>query len=336
METQLTGLAPEEVCTMSIEIMLSPAALAWIGGAFQNKTRISPMSNLDPSSFTLQDREALAGRGILDSKGVLNPVYYPALRELAAASAYCRVRYSAGTAVIERSTYFGPGGIVSIDNTPDGLLIEYPAGSERYLEGLTQFTGASSLMNSELSVEMDYEPALVLATIIDMRRRDVLRSYADAAGGFVPRPYHLEDILQALTSATDNPRWLGTVVRRMKADAQADASGALPSLPRSAVEAALATLLPDVVASGSGWDLAGDAAAFASSFLVVDGIMHVQTGAEGSRGDFHAAECVFMQAGLHDIVCVDGGGGKVSIETISGARLQEFVRKFLTTAPSFD
>ena len=64
--------------------------------------------------------------------------------------------------------------------------------------------------------------------------------------------------------------------------------------------------------------------------------MHVQTGAEGPDGRIRTAECVFMQAGLNDIVCIDGGGGKVSIETVSGAMLREYARRFLTTPPSFD
>ncbi|MGE5543015.1 MAG: hypothetical protein ACM3WT_08245, partial [Bacillota bacterium] len=67
----------------------------------------------------------------------------------------------------------------------------------------------------------------------------------------------------------------------------------------------------------------------------VDGIMHIQTGAEGPGGVIRAAECVFVQAGLNDIVSIDCGGGKVSIETVSGAMFHEYARRFLTTKPSF-
>jgi len=325
---------------MPIQVLLSPAALAWIGGAFENKTRVSPMSNLDPSGFSIEARDDLVARGVLDPGGNLNPACYAALKELAAATSYCRIRYSGGPALIEKTVYFSPTVTVSIDNTPDGLLIECPARSEQALESLSQFVGTSRLVNSELSVELAYDEALLLATMIDMRRRDVLRAYAEGAPGFVPQAHSLDQIARAIESASDDPRWLASIVKSMKpstgtaAESGSDAAGLetgqrLKQILDNLVRAGL------VVQGPGGFDLAGEPSVFASSFLIVEGILHVQTGAQGAGGEIQAAECVFVQAGMRDIVSTDGGGGTVSMETLSGALLQEYMRRFLSSPPVF-
>ncbi|MCL5045820.1 MAG: hypothetical protein M1598_03330 [Actinobacteria bacterium] len=311
---------------MALKMTLSPSALGWLGGAFEEKSRISPLSNFDAGGFTSEERHELIKQGVLDPEGKVAPGCYAAMEALARANSYSRLRFSGGLLLVEKIVYFNGATGISLENTPGGLVVEYPAHQENTLTSLSQFIGTSQIVNSELYAELDFEAALVLAAIVDMYRRDVLKACTEYIG-FRGRPYTAGEIVAAVQKAPDNPQWIVSLLKKMK--------GVKKELDEQGVERALEVLGEKgcVLRRPGGCELVGEAAVLGGTFLIVEQVAQLECGRETPAGDITLAECVCLQSGLHDLLYIDGGGGRVTMEAISASMLLDYIRQFLTAPP---
>lgn len=200
---------------MAFKMTLSPAGLGWLGGIVEKRTRISPLSSFDSGGFTSGERGELVAQGVIDADGKAAPNSCAALEALAGANSFCRLRFSGGPLAVEKTIYFHGATALSLENGDGRFTVEYPAQNEGTVESLGQFIGESGIVNSDFHAILGFQEALVLAAMIDLYRREVLRSYADGSPP-AGRAYEAKDIAEAIRSAPDTPQWVASVLKKMK------------------------------------------------------------------------------------------------------------------------
>lgn len=311
---------------MPVKMKLSPAALCWLGSAFDEKTKLSPFSNLAADGLTAEDQQGLVSQGIIDGANALNPEAYALMECLAKAKAHANVRLSGSFGQVDRTAYFWGDRIVTADYARDHFIIDAGGGTEGITEIISEIAGNSRLVNSNLNARMGIKSAIAFAALLDLTRRHAMTQYAEA--GVMPDGFTVSDILTMLERA-DKHRWLTWFLKTLR----------LPgaSLDRAEVEEALSHLesSPWVLKTGAGYFLTGEALELASNFLVVENILHLRSGQEDDQGRILGAECVFLQAGLHDVLMLDISADAVEFNAISTAAMLDYVRKVMTSAPVF-
>jgi hypothetical protein len=76
-------------------------------------------------------------------------------------------------------------------------------------------------------------------------------------------------------------------------------------------------------------------AELAAHFLFVENMVHFRSGCEKEDGSLRSVECMFLQAGLHDIIMVDFAADKVDISAISSFAMIDSIKALMTTPPDF-
>ena len=313
---------------MTLTHTFSPAALGWLGSAFEEKSRVSPLGRLDPGDFVEADKADLVEAGVIDEEGQITPAWYVPLNRLAGTDAFSRVRLSSGPIRAERVAYFEGAGrdAVSLTVTPEGLRIDHGASIDSFLLEVAALTGESSVVNSEFEVELGYEDALVLSAFIDLHRLAVLRSCADEEDYTFPA-LSADAIIARAQATGSRPQALTGIIRSLKGRPED------PS-PEQAVSCLDSLVQRDVLSQDDGGYLASDdLKRLAGNLLIFQGMIHLDAGRTDDEGRLEMLETLFIQAGLHDILRVDPGGGSVTMESVSSAVLLGYVRTMLTTPP---
>ena len=191
---------------------------------------------------------------------------------------------------------------------------------------MAALTGDNNVVNSEFEVELDYEEALVLSAFIDLHRLAVLRSCANEEDYTFPA-LSADAIIARVQATGSRPQALTGIIRSIKGPPED------PSPEQAAV--CLESLVQrDILSQDNGGYLPGDELKrLAGNLLIFQGMIHLDAGRTDDEGRLEMLETLFIQAGLHDILRVDPGGGSVTMEAVSSAVLLGYVRTMLTTPP---
>ncbi len=313
---------------MTLSHTFPPAALGWLGSAFEEKSRVSPLGRLDPGDFVEEDKTDLVQAGVIDEEGQFTPAWYVAVKQLAEPDAFARIRLSSGPIRAERVVYFrgSERDTVSLTPTPDGLRIDYGAGIDSFLLEVAALTGDSSVVNSSFAAELDYGQALVLCALIDLHRLGVLRSWADEED-YTFSALPADEVLARALDPSPRPQALTGVMQSLK--------GRPEDLTPKQAEACLGSLAElDLLASSDGGYLPSDELKrLAGNLLIFQGMVHLDAGHVDENGRLEMLETLFVQGGLHDILRIDHGGGSLTLEAVSSAVLLGYIRAMLTTPP---
>ncbi len=146
-----------------------------------DKNVISPLRSSDSPRMTAPRESQLKKAGVLTGKGALFPEAEATLSLLAQPGAFAGIRISMGARIMEHTLFYGPkaGRGVVLSATSDGLEICDPVNVDELVDWLGQFTGNSFFTHMTYLAEFDILEGLALAAVIDLHRRNVMRSYAD-------------------------------------------------------------------------------------------------------------------------------------------------------------
>ncbi len=314
---------------MELSHTFTPAALAWIGGAFETVSAISPFRTLQADDFGQEDMEVLQEAGVIQNGGEITPEWYTALQKLANPDAYTRVRFRSGPLQADRVVYFAADdpSPVSLTTTAGGLTFDYPPMNHAFLEDIADFTGRSHVVNSDLEADLDYASARVLVTLIDRDRRHVLGCLAREEEPRARR-HSAEEIAEEIQGETGSGQRLASILQGLR-DRPADpGAGAIAEYLENLVARDL------IVGENGGYRTAGDAQRLAGHLLVVDGIVQIDGGSITGDQSIEGMEAIFVLGGLHDILMIDPGAGSVTVQTISGTQLHTILRGFLGERPT--
>ena len=311
--------------TDGIHFVIEPECLAGIGQLISgDKTRVSPFQYGATEKLTDIHQDKLQQSGVLDAGGQIVSNLRPTLELLASTRAYTRIRLSPGAELLEYNVYFAPDGsrAVSITSTDKGLVVQDPAPTEEFIEGLRAYTGGSIIRACDFDEEMRVEEALTLAALIDLRRQSVLRAFVDKTLS-AQESYDAHAIYEAIANTPSSSQWLVAIIQDM-------VESEIP-LSETTIERTLTDLATSnhVVKTGEQYMLGEVESILGSRFLVFDNIMVLWSGRERDDGEIFNVGFTCLQAGVHELLFLDASGGRFQFTTLSSEALLEYVRHFL-------
>jgi hypothetical protein len=310
---------------MGERMLLTPAAITWLGSAFTEKTKISPFTTIQVSGFSETDKIKLIEEGIIDKEGAFTPASYAVFESLAVAKAYASFRLSGPFGNVDKTAYFNEKNIVTVDNAGEGLVVSTSVDIDSMAGIINEITGISRLVNAKLNIKLGVKAALAFAALVDITRKRALGQYAGYDS--MPIGYTSDQILDFIQQA-DSGRWLTSYIKSLP----------LPevSLGASEFEVAMNGLIEGgFVEKGEyGYRLLGEAYDLAVNFLVIENSVHIRCGQE-LDGKLVTGEAMFLQAGLHDVLMLDIDSETIEFNTVSTYTMVEYLQSLMINPPDF-
>ncbi len=314
---------------MNLTGTFSPQALGWLGEAFEDCSTVSPFSRLTADGFTEEEKNDLLEVGVVDNEDNITSAWSVALTCLARPHSFVRLRFQTDILGSERVMYFGDEELDSISLTftqDEKIRVEYLPDNEGFLAEIAQHTGNSTLLNSNFDCRIGFHEALLLLAAVDLNRLQILRCIADEV-----QPSFVTFTEDALYNAAfidgEQPVRLTKILRAIRNRPE--------DLPREELGECLQSLCDRelFVTAEEGYELGDAGKRLAGNFLIIDQVVQIDCGSAGDEDDLSFAQALFLQAGLHDILMIDPGGGSVALETVSAAVLGDYLQTWVTEAP---
>lgn len=306
-------------------IVLSPAAITWLGSAFSEKTKISPFTTIQVQGFAEEEKAGLVEQGVIDGESALAPDSYAIFETLAGADAYAGFHLTGAFGQIAKTAYFKGEKVVTVDIAGQEIIISTKVDADTMIGILNEITGISRLVNAQVNVKMGVKSALAFATLLDVTRKYALSQYAGL--GELPVGYTADQLL-AMFNQAEGSRWLTTYIKTLR----------LPQVVLQADELAeaMAGLLEAGLAEKGvyGYRLLGEAYDLATNFLIIEHVLQVRCGQE-TNGKLVTGEAMFLQAGLHDVLMLDVDAETVEFNTVSTYTMMEYLQSMMLKAPDF-
>ena len=307
--------------------MIDPSLLGGISAlASGDKSPLSPLRIPNPTELTPNQRNTLEGIGLL-KEGELSEAGRLLLGALNEASSFARLRLSTPGGFLDEAVYFSGASAQTacISNTPEGLVLAFPGDVDPLLTRLSEFTGSSARPANPWSVELPPLEALVLAGLLDLRRKAVIRALLDNQA-VTPPPSDPQSVSTALAGLLENPQWFAATVQNVCG---------LTGAPAAAqVQAALEAL----VGKQRVWQQTGnyfplpEAIQAADRFLMTGILLSLDLGRANSQGRAAFSRIGWLQSGVSEMFQVAQADHQVRLEIVSPAAALEKIRYYLTTA----
>ncbi len=305
---------------------LTPAALNWLGSAFETKTKVSPLSTAQADGFDQAGLDDLVKQGVVGPDKTMTTEAYAMLEVLAGATKYASVHLSGGSGHVNRVTYWNGDKTVSLDNTGTMFTVSFGNDASALETLFTEITGSNHIVSSNFSASFDIRTALVFAGLFDLSRRAAIHLYADNTP--VPAGFSAAEVGKFVKEA-NNARWLTSHIKSLPIKGlgatHAEAEASLKKLVAAGVIAA---------AKDGTYTSAYESAELAANFLFVENTVHFRAGSE-QNGTLSAAECMYLQAGIHDVIMMDVAADKIDITSTSSFNMIDNIKQMMTTPVKF-
>lgn len=297
---------------MSKSYQISSASFGWLGNAFPNKNRISPLTIFadQGADFNEETKKKLLEQEVISQDGTISAEVLPALRLLAEADGYTRIRILGTGAPVDKVTYFKQGLNCSVDSEGNTFLVTYPALTKEAGFVLEEFTGSSRYVNAPFQGVLTDTAAVVFVALIDLIRANSLCTLGGKPGEVL---FTLTEILNKATEATGF-LWLTEVVRTLVKDG---------NLNEKSAKQALAELESKqlIITQDGKYSLQYIAMELANSMLIPEYIFHITSARMISADKAEQSECYVIFCGMHSLLYLDRSEAGVNVESMSGSDL---------------
>lgn len=311
---------------MSQRFILDFAVLPGLAGLIKTeKSVLSPLNITGAPPLTPEQVSQLRQAGLVDAFGQLTAESQPVFDALAATRAYTRIHVTGFGQYLDYAVYFGGLnlGDASMSALQQGLQVEFTADPAETMEKVERLTGGSAHKTLDWEVSLPPLEALVLAAIMDQRRRAVLRALADDKPA-LPGPADPVALAQVINATADIPQWLVSVVKNIS------------GVPLPVAPAILEPACKALVEKGLAWQDKTQVfptqpqMMMADRLLVVGNVLSMDAANVNEQGAVAAQRCTCLQAGLTDVLHIELFEGQVHLQTISAAQLLDMLRYYLS------
>jgi hypothetical protein len=312
------------ICTLDREKIES------LNSVIQSRNNLSPLNRFAAKDFSEDGRDVLSRIGMVDLEGNLKDTVRPTMNILSHPHAVVKVIFTGGAGTYEHNVNFDPTfhNHVSFTVTPESFSIDDESDPQSIVKVLEDFVGRSSLKSINLSKKFNTTEALVIAAVIDMERRSALRAFVDEIP-MVHNSYNTNMIWRIINSTSSSIQWLVSVI--------SEVIGEHLSLSLHQVQEANDGLIAKgaITQIGGLYQLSGELSQLPGRMIIIDNILSVQAAKQEDDCKIISTGFTCIQSGVHDLLFLDYNGRDIVFETITSARLLNYVERLLNCESYF-
>lgn len=315
--------------TEQIQFTVKPEHLATLG-KISGKT-LSPVS---PFRYGSENNTGggipdLAALGICDKGGVIAPEKKDAVTALAEADAFTRIYLTTPQRIIEYIAYFTQDGkIVGLTNDGGMQIVTFPAPNNAMLELVRQTIGFSIYRSSSFTAQLNRAETLVLAAMIDLERKEMLRKFADSKTA-ERIEISQKDVLEMLKVPPGSIQWLSSAFVDLFSSERIPKPEEITGIFESLAEKGLVT------GSGKKHSLSDDGIILARCHLMPSMYLTLTSGKGQPSGKTNVAGFSCIVSGIHDLLYIDYNADEIELQAVASAEIHEYLSAFLTNPSVF-
>jgi hypothetical protein len=289
----------------------------------KDKNNISPLSRYMTKAYSEEDIDILNRMGMVNSEGDLLETIQPTIHILSEPYAVVKLTFTGGVGTYEHHvnydrTFKNP---VSFTVTPDNFSIDDETNPHSIVHLLQDFVGKSNLKSISFSQKFNTPEALVIASILDMERRSNLRAFIDE----IPinrNSYNAGMIWRIINSTSSSIQWFVSIINEV--------IGEHMTLSLQQVQNAIEQLkIKGVIEQrATQFQLSGELAHLSDRMIIIDNVLSVQAARLDEQNETVSAGFTCIQAGVHDLLLLDYNGKDIIFETITSAKLLDYLEQF--------
>lgn len=289
----------------------------------KERNALSPLNRFSEKAYSAEDIGILSRMGMVDEEGTLLESIRPSIRILSEPYAVVRLTFTGGVGSYEHHVTYDRTlkNHVAFTVTPDSYSIDDETSPYSIVQLLQDFVGRSHLKSISLSYKFSRTEALVVASLLDMERRTKLRAFIDELPAS-RNAYHASMIWRIINSTNTSIQWFVSVMNEV--------IGAHITLSLQQVHNAIEQLMRQGILEQKGmqYQLTGDFARLSDRMIIIDNVLSIQVLRQDDQDNTICAGFTCIQAGVHDLLLLDSDGNDIVMETISSAKLLDYLEQF--------
>ncbi len=287
------------------------------------KNDISILNYFETKELTDEDKDFFTQQGIIDTEGNIKEDKKRQLDVLANPEALVTFMFTGGAAKYEHTiSRDASKKDISFTATPEYFTIDNVTEGQELIDLIVDFVGKSSLKSVSLHQRVSVEEAFVLAAMLDMERRSILRAFVDELPYSRSR-YGFNMIWRMVHSSNASIQWfvycMSEVVGEHITLRQEQVKNVLEELKKK-----------ELISEENGqYQLSRDLCQLANRMIIIDNVINVEAVGKNMANEVINTGFTCMQSGIHDLLLIDYDGSEVLLETISSNVLLEYIERFL-------
>jgi hypothetical protein len=302
-----------------------------LNAVIKDRNDLSSLNSFASNELSQDDISCLNDLGITDKEGQLVENVQSAMDILANPYTVLKVNFTGGAGTYVHTVSYDKTleNYVSLTSTPDIVSIEDEANPVTILKTLEEFIGNNSLKSAEVSIKLSINEALVVAAMIDMEKKYILRAFVDELP-FNHNSYNATLIWRMINSTSSNIQWLVYIINSITGDTF--------NISQKQVQEALDQLMNKgaVIKGGLLYQLSNELSILSNRMIIVDNILSIQISKKAEDSHVISTGFTCVQSGVHDLLFLDYNGTDIIFESISSADLMERISQMLNCKEYFE
>jgi len=268
--------------------------------------------------------QELIRQDVLDNNGQISSNASRAIKTLATASRFARIRFASSGNAFEYINYYSKDTqtYASVTNRDNGFLVEDPSDSNEIITGIQNLMGSSVLKSFDFEVELPELEAYILMAVVDLNRQHKIEMVLSSSTE-PPIAIGTDAILMWLQNVPNDAQWFSSVLKDLlKGQYVLSLNQIQPVLDQLEVKGYIKK-------TGSDYQLANQAEGFMNQFVFTENMLSLFMG-QANGEDVYQSGFIVVQAGVNDLLFIDSQDGVVQLEVISTTRLMSYLDQLVT------
>ena len=288
----------------------------------KDKNELSVLNNLSTKELSEEDRSYFEENDLINNNGIIkdNPLF----EVLAKPSALAKFMFTGGSNKFEYAISLNEtkDKRIALTKTPEYNMIDDETKAQDIIDMIGNFVGKSNLKSIDIKLKLSVEEAIVIAAMIDLERRSILRAFVDELP-YINNKFGVNMTWRMINGSSKSIQWFVYCISEVIGDDI--------SLKQDQVKEVLDQLKDKGLVSEQygQYQLSDELSQLANRIMIVDNVMTVETIGCDNNNEQLSAGFTCIQSGVHDILLLDYDGTDLLFETVSSDLLLEYIDKFL-------
>lgn len=292
--------------------------------AIGEKNDISVLNSYGTRELSEAEKQFFVKQDMMTTEGVILDSLKDKLSILSKPMALVRIMFTGGVGRYEHTVSYDETykKHIAFTSAPNYYSVDDESDIRDVLNVIEDFVGKSSLKSVSIQYKLSVPEALVVAAMLDMERRTLLRAFVDEIP-YSNNRYGFNMIWRMIHSSSPSIQWFVYCI--------SEVIGEQITLNRDKVQKVLEQLVTRglILENDGQYELSADLCQLANRMIVIDNVLTVETIGTDLEKEPVSAGFTCIQSGIHDMLFIDYDGSEVMVETISSILLLDYLERFL-------